>query len=335
MAIELSNYPKFLAEIHQRLKQTQDKIADTVTRQKVVMSWQIGQSIDQHLQKNNRGDYGKKLIEKLSQDISISKSVLYQMRSFYQAYPKLPKDENGLNWSHYQTLSGIKEMDKRKYFEGLIQKKNLDVRTLEQEIKEVERNTKSKKKSAKKSSTKKINSSSKKLSPTRGKLFSYPVIKLEGSSQNYLDCGFGIFREVEEKLPKAAEIIEVVKRSSKGADEPSKGNYILQKSTATPRELHIYKAKLERIVDGDTIHVILDLGFKIFHREILRLAKINAPESDTRKGKKSTKVLKEILRDVPFLIIKSIKTDIYGRYVADVFLAGSSKTEPSHFRIAC
>ena len=75
------------------------------------------------------------------------------------------------------------------------------------------------------------------------------------------------------------------------------------------------------MVDGDTIKVILDLGFDTFHREILRLKGVNADEAGTEGGNKSTKSLNKILKDVPFLIIKTIKVDIYGRYVADVFLA--------------
>ena len=67
------------------------------------------------------------------------------------------------------------------------------------------------------------------------------------------------------------------------------------------------------------MHVTLDLGFGIEHREILRLAKINAPEIATTAGKKSSDALKEILKDLPFLVLRTNKTDIYGRYVADVF----------------
>jgi endonuclease YncB( thermonuclease family) len=37
------------------------------------------------------------------------------------------------------------------------------------------------------------------------------------------------------------------------------------------------------------------------------------------EGKKSAEALKEILQGVEFLIVKTNKTDIYGRYVADVF----------------
>ena len=100
-----------------------------------------------------------------------------------------------------------------------------------------------------------------------------------------------------------------------------------KKSNLDSEQLHTYKAYLDRVVDGDTINVTLDLGFKIRHKEILRLAKINSPEAETFEGKKSSDELKKILAEVPFLIVKTNKTDIYGRYVADVFLAGKGETD--------
>ncbi|MCK4429246.1 MAG: hypothetical protein KAU95_02630, partial [Candidatus Aenigmarchaeota archaeon] len=39
-----------------------------------------------------------------------------------------------------------------------------------------------------------------------------------------------------------------------------------------------YKAKLVRVVDGDTIEVVMDLGFYIQLKEKLRLAGVNTPE---------------------------------------------------------
>ena len=160
MNVKLSGYPKFLAKIQNHLKQGQGKIINMVTRQKVVTSWQIGKEItaeiNGHLQKNNRAEYGKKLIDQLERDIAISKTDLYRMRSFYQSYPKLPADNDKLNWSHYRALSGVKSADKRKYFENLAKQKNLDVRTLELEIKKVESGKNSTTKKSKKTSGRKI-----------------------------------------------------------------------------------------------------------------------------------------------------------------------------------
>ena len=46
--------------------------------------------------------------------------------------------------------------------------------------------------------------------------------------------------------------------------------------------MYVYKAKLDRVVDGDTLDAIIDLGFDITVHKRIRLAGINAPESRTR-----------------------------------------------------
>jgi len=42
--------------------------------------------------------------------------------------------------------------------------------------------------------------------------------------------------------------------------------------------MYQYKAKAERVVDGDTIDVTIDLGFKITTHQRIRLAGIDTPE---------------------------------------------------------
>jgi len=48
------------------------------------------------------------------------------------------------------------------------------------------------------------------------------------------------------------------------------------------QKLFHYKATVDRIVDGDTIDVILDLGFDLKMESRIRFAGINAPESRTK-----------------------------------------------------
>lgn len=275
MEIAKNDYQKILVKVQTELKKTEAQIVQTVNRQKVEMCWQIGKIIEQHLLENDRPDYGKKFFKKLAQDTKIAQTTLYQMRSFFKAYPKLPKDEAGLNWSHYRNLSSIKNAEQRKQLEDLTRTQNLDGEELRQKI------SKSKPQKQKELT---------KLHATRGKLFTYTKNK-----DGEIDLGFNIFLSAQEK-------IAAVKKSD-----------------------YTYVATLERVVDGDTIHVKLDLGFGVKHHEILRLAKINAAEADTAAGEKSTAALKRILKDVKFLIVKTNKTDIYGRYVADVFFDESGK----------
>ena len=45
---------------------------------------------------------------------------------------------------------------------------------------------------------------------------------------------------------------------------------------------HQYKAKVRRVVDGDTLDLDIDLGFRITLRERVRLMGIDTPETRTR-----------------------------------------------------
>ena len=46
--------------------------------------------------------------------------------------------------------------------------------------------------------------------------------------------------------------------------------------------MYEYKCKVTRVVDGDTVDVVLDLGFSIEYRDRVRLMAIDTPESRTR-----------------------------------------------------
>ena len=47
-------------------------------------------------------------------------------------------------------------------------------------------------------------------------------------------------------------------------------------------ELYYYNAKLDRVLDGDTIDAMIDLGFDTWVHKRIRLFGINCPETRTR-----------------------------------------------------
>ena len=65
--------------------------------------------------------------------------------------------------------------------------------------------------------------------------------------------------------------------------------------------MHEYKAKLIRVVDGDTLDAEIDLGFNVFIKERVRLYGIDTWESRTRdleekkKGLAAKARLKELI----------------------------------------
>ena len=49
--------------------------------------------------------------------------------------------------------------------------------------------------------------------------------------------------------------------------------------------MYEYNCKIVRVVDGDTVDVVIDLGFNLSKKERVRLAGIDSPESRTRDAK--------------------------------------------------
>ena len=89
--------------------------------------------------------------------------------------------------------------------------------------------------------------------------------------------------------------------------------------------MYTYKAKLDRVVDGDTIDVNIDLGFDISVHKRVRLAGINAPESRTRnleekkKGLAAKARLIEIL-EKGSLVVESKELGKYGRVIGTLHI---------------
>lgn len=83
--------------------------------------------------------------------------------------------------------------------------------------------------------------------------------------------------------------------------------------------MYEYYTKIERVVDGDTVDVFLDLGFKVWHKDRLRLNGIDTPEKNTPLGKALKEYLAKLIEG-KIVKITVTKPDKYGRYLATVYL---------------
>lgn len=104
-----------------------------------------------------------------------------------------------------------------------------------------------------------------------------------------------------------------------------KSTKVLERSTDA---LYTYKAIVEKVVDGDTLEVRIDLGFNVWTSQRICFRGINTAElvkdgvpagEASGRGEQAKTFVQEKLRDIEFIVIKTYKTDMYGRYVADVF----------------
>lgn len=77
-------------------------------------------------------------------------------------------------------------------------------------------------------------------------------------------------------------------------------------------------AIVERVVDGDSVWVRLDLGWHVYHRVSVRIASVNAPELRTDEGKLIKLALIEYLPVGAEVMVVSDDLDKYGRTLGDI-----------------
>jgi len=95
-------------------------------------------------------------------------------------------------------------------------------------------------------------------------------------------------------------------------------------------EKYIYRAKLERVVDGDTIDALIDVGFDIWVKKRIRYKGIDTWESRTRNLDEKKKGLaakdrnKELLEEISskpgYFRLKSYGVGKYGRVLGEIFI---------------
>ena len=118
-----------------------------------------------------------------------------------------------------------------------------------------------------------------------------------------------------------------------------------------------YAAKLIEVIDGDTVDLLIDLGFGVHVRERCRLYGIDAPEMRTPQGEAAKRYLESLIRSntgelsdfvkcfpgqCPIFIstIKAKKeskekADKYGRYLAFLYYTnGDMEAEAYETKIA-
>lgn len=98
--------------------------------------------------------------------------------------------------------------------------------------------------------------------------------------------------------------------------------------------MYKYKAKIDRIVDGDTMDVIIDLGFKVTTHQRIRLQGINTPETysvkknseEYKKGMAAKNFAVQRIEENNFEALVETEKDTgkYGRYIATVWLADNT-----------
>ena len=87
--------------------------------------------------------------------------------------------------------------------------------------------------------------------------------------------------------------------------------------------MYIYKTKLIRVIDGDTMDLSVDLGFNIIHNIRVRLLDIDTPEVrgvQKPHGLAAKEAAKDWFDSIDKeLLVETTKTGKYGRWLARIF----------------
>ena len=90
--------------------------------------------------------------------------------------------------------------------------------------------------------------------------------------------------------------------------------------------MYIYNIKLDRVVDGDTIDAIIDLGFNVSVKKRVRFMGVNTPESRTRdleekaRGLAAKDRVKQLLEGTNKIQLTSHGVGKYGRCLGELYV---------------
>lgn len=91
--------------------------------------------------------------------------------------------------------------------------------------------------------------------------------------------------------------------------------------------MYTYNIKrINRVIDGDTVDVTIDLGFKIYVDLRVRLHQINCPETRTtdinqkQKGLAAKQFLEQLLQDAQSVTLISHKIGKFGRVIGSLYI---------------
>ena len=153
--IKIRTYNNLISRIAKILVEAKSKVVREINKVQVLAYWEIGREIVEFEQKGKgRAKYGKKLLEKLSKDMTqkfgkgFSPTNLKMMRLFYQAFPirQTLSDESQksqtvsdffelmLSWSHYCELLKVEEPLARSFYEQEAIQNNWSVREFKRQI---------------------------------------------------------------------------------------------------------------------------------------------------------------------------------------------------------
>jgi len=140
---DTNDAPKLLNSIIGLIDETRHIVAKTVNQELTLLYWNIGKTINDEILKNDRADYGKKLILNLSDELSIRYGSGFNKRNLHSFIKLNTVIEDitivhtvcaQLSWSHIRNIIYIDNPIKREFYIQMTVHERWSVRTLQERI---------------------------------------------------------------------------------------------------------------------------------------------------------------------------------------------------------
>ena len=323
---EVKTYEELCHAISQARAASRVRVEKAAEQERVREAWEIGRLIDAHvLQHKERADYAKQVLPRLAADLGMSDTELYRMLQFYRVYQILATTRE-LSWGQYRELISVNDPKEREAIASEAVKNKWSQKETRKAIRK-----------AKAKIGEKDSEETQELLPLSqpGKPGTYKIILAKTgpyAGELALDLGFSNYislAEVAEDTSafKEGDIVQLTspfgKGGLRGISQISPNPSFVKRGTDD--DLYTYKAWVHRVLDGDTIEAVVDLGFGITTTQTLRFRGIDAPELVTADGMEAKKALEKFLRmadgkTTAPVLIKTVKSDKYDRYLVDVYI---------------
>ena len=135
--------PALLTDIRDVIEAARQQTARAVNSTLVIMYWQIGRRIQQHVLENERADYGKEIVQTLSGQLTeefgrgFGRRSLFRMIQFAEYFPQediVSALSTQLSWSHFVEFLSIEDQLKRDFYAEMCRVERWSVRTLRHKI---------------------------------------------------------------------------------------------------------------------------------------------------------------------------------------------------------
>lgn len=301
--LNVATYDQLVHAIRETRAASQKRVEQAVDQEKVREAWETGKLIQEHILLNkNRADYGKRVIAKLAGDLETSETELKYMLQFARTYPIRPSTGE-LPWGHYRELLSVNDAKLRDEITKEAGAKQWSQNELRRELKK------------RRLAVSEL--PEEKLEAKPGKLNTRRIVKAAGGiykGELVVDLGFSSYYKPDQKWSlHEGGIVRVEKKESL---------YTLRQDLKfKDADLFTYQAEVIQVIDGDTFHASIDLGFGFMIVQKLRLRGLDAPEIESSEGREAKEFFAKLLaKKKGKILLRTVKSDKYDRYLADVWV---------------